>query len=38
MDPDFWLFAFVGFAGQLVDGALGMGYGVVCSSVLPVSI
>lgn len=31
---EFILFAVVGFAAQLVDGALGMGYGVVCSSVL----
>lgn len=31
---DFILFALVGFAAQLVDGALGMGYGVVCSAVL----
>ncbi len=30
----FLLFAAVGFLAQLVDGALGMGYGVVCSSVL----
>jgi uncharacterized membrane protein YfcA len=28
------LFAAVGFLAQMVDGALGMGYGVVCSSVL----
>ncbi|HEY9217671.1 MAG TPA: sulfite exporter TauE/SafE family protein [Phenylobacterium sp.] len=34
MDPDFWLYAAVGFAAQLVDGALGMAYGVVCSTVL----
>ena len=32
--PDFWLFVLVGFAGQMVDGALGMAYGVVCSTVL----
>ena len=31
---DFFLFAAVGFLAQLIDGALGMGYGVVCSSVL----
>ena len=31
---DFLLFAAVGFAAQLVDGALGMAYGVVCSTVL----
>jgi uncharacterized membrane protein YfcA len=30
----FLLFASVGFAAQLIDGALGMGYGVVSSSVL----
>jgi uncharacterized protein len=34
MDPDFWLFAGVGFAAQLVDGALGMAYGVISTSVL----
>ena len=34
MDPQFWLFASVGFAAQLVDGALGMAYGVICSTVL----
>jgi len=32
--PDFWLFAAVGFAAQLVDGALGMAYGVVSTTVL----
>lgn len=30
----FLLFMLVGIAGQLVDGALGMAYGVVCSTVL----
>jgi uncharacterized membrane protein YfcA len=34
MDPDFWLFGAVGFAAQLVDGALGMAYGVISTSVL----
>lgn len=34
MDPQFWLFAAVGFAAQLVDGALGMAYGVISTSVL----
>lgn len=34
MDPDFWLFAAVGFAAQLVDGALGMAYGVVSTTSL----
>lgn len=34
MDPQFWLFAAVGFAAQLVDGALGMAYGVVSTTVL----
>lgn len=33
--PDsFWLFVLVGFAGQLVDGALGMAYGTLCMTVL----
>jgi uncharacterized membrane protein YfcA len=31
---DFWLFAAVGFAAQLVDGALGMAHGVISTSVL----
>jgi len=30
----FWLFAAIGFLAQLVDGSLGMGYGVVSSSAL----
>ncbi len=34
MDPDFWIFFAVGVAAQLVDGALGMAYGVVSSTVL----
>lgn len=34
MGPEFWLFAAVGFAAQLVDGALGMAYGVVSTTVL----
>jgi uncharacterized membrane protein YfcA len=32
--PDFWLFAAVGFVAQLVDGALGMAYGVISTTVL----
>ena len=27
------IFGLVGFLAQLIDGALGMGYGVVCSTV-----
>lgn len=34
MPPEFWLYAAVGFAAQLVDGALGMAYGVVSTTVL----
>ncbi len=34
MDPGFWLFFAVGFAAQLVDGALGMAYGVISTTVL----
>jgi hypothetical protein len=34
MDDSFLLFALVGFLAQIVDGALGMAYGVVSSSVL----
>ncbi len=31
---DFWLFMLVGFGAQLIDGALGMAYGVTATSVL----
>jgi uncharacterized membrane protein YfcA len=31
---EFWIFLFVGFFAQLIDGALGMGYGVISSVVL----
>ena len=31
---EFWAFALVGFCAQLIDGALGMGFGVISSSVL----
>src|SRR5262245_61850994 len=31
---EFWVFLFVGFFAQLIDGALGMGYGVISSVVL----
>ncbi len=31
---EFWIFALVGFCAQIVDGALGMGFGVISSSVL----
>ena len=34
MDPEFWIFFGVGFLAQLVDGSLGMAYGVVSSTVL----
>ena len=34
MDDSFTLFLLVGFLAQIVDGALGMAYGVVSSSVL----
>ena len=34
MSSEIWLFVAVGFAAQLVDGALGMAYGVICSTVL----
>lgn len=32
--PEFWIFCGVGFLAQLIDGALGMAYGVVCIAVL----
>ncbi len=32
--PDFWAFVAIGLAAQLVDGALGMAYGVTSSSLL----
>jgi uncharacterized protein len=31
---EFWTFALVGFLAQLVDGSLGMGFGIISSSVL----
>lgn len=34
LPPEFWIFALVGALAQLIDGALGMGYGVVSSTVL----
>ncbi|MGZ8406883.1 MAG: sulfite exporter TauE/SafE family protein, partial [Caulobacteraceae bacterium] len=34
MGEEFWLFLGVGFLAQIVDGALGMAYGVVSSTVL----
>jgi uncharacterized membrane protein YfcA len=34
LPPDFLLFVLIGFAAQLVDGALGMAYGVTASSLL----
>lgn len=34
MEDLFYLFLIVGFLAQIVDGALGMAYGVVSSSVL----
>ena len=34
MDPFFWQSVLVGFAAQLVDGALGMAYGLVSTSFL----
>jgi uncharacterized membrane protein YfcA len=34
MNEEFLLFALIGFAAQLVDGALGMAYGVVASTML----
>jgi uncharacterized protein len=34
IDFHFWLFALAGFLAQLIDGALGMAYGVSCSSML----
>jgi len=34
VDPDFWTFLLIGFAAQLVDGCLGMAYGVVSTTSL----
>lgn len=34
LPPDFWYFVAIGFGAQLVDGALGMAYGVVASTLL----
>jgi uncharacterized membrane protein YfcA len=33
-DDHFWLFVLAGFVAQLIDGALGMAYGVSCTSIL----
>jgi uncharacterized membrane protein YfcA len=32
--PEFWWFVGAGFVAQLIDGALGMAYGVTASSLL----
>lgn len=37
LSSEFWLFCGVGFFAQLIDGALGMAYGVVCIAVLSAS-
>lgn len=34
LGPDFWVFVAVGLGAQLVDGALGMAYGLLSSSIL----
>lgn len=34
IDASFWLFLAVGFAAQIVDGCLGMAYGVICTTSL----
>jgi len=34
METSFWLFVLVGFGAQLIDGALGMAYGVSCNTFL----
>jgi uncharacterized membrane protein YfcA len=34
MTTEFWLFVAAGFVAQLIDGALGMAYGVTASSLL----
>jgi hypothetical protein len=34
LSPEFWPLVFVGFAAQLIDGALGMAYGVSASAFL----
>ena len=31
---EFWVFALIGFVAQIIDGSLGMGFGVISSSVL----
>lgn len=33
-DNEFWLFVLAGFIAQMIDGALGMAYGVSCTSIL----
>lgn len=34
VDRDFYIMVIAGFVAQLIDGALGMGYGVICTSFL----
>lgn len=34
IDNQFWMFVLAGFTAQLIDGALGMAYGVSCSTML----
>lgn len=34
LDPKFYIMVLAGFFAQLVDGALGMGYGVTCTTIL----
>lgn len=37
LSNEFWLFCAVGFLAQLIDGALGMAYGLICIAVLSAS-
>lgn len=32
--PDFWTYVLIGFVAQIIDGALGMAYGTLCTAVL----
>ena len=38
MDAEFFIFVVVGFVAQLIDGALGMAFGVVSARIRPLGI
>jgi hypothetical protein len=34
LDHDFWIFLFIGFLAQVVEGSMGMAYGLICTTAL----